>query len=164
MSGQQPVDVGPHSCWVNTVRPHLSLTPATPSTGSDRCRTGLVTRVDLVYFIQPVAFQEWCTEGRITAWAWKPITPTEQGDRTDCRGQAASETELDVLRDELRKQTRLAAPPGIGVRRNPAMLHRCASRHQSLGPPLPRRRGGRHVAAIALIRRGALLIAERSAS
>jgi hypothetical protein len=39
-------------------------------------------KVDLVDFICPVAAREWSADGRITAWAWKPVPPPEQGDRT----------------------------------------------------------------------------------
>lgn len=40
-------------------------------------------RVDLIDFIQPVATRDWSADGRITAGAWKPAPPPEQGDRTD---------------------------------------------------------------------------------
>ena len=39
--------------------------------------------VDLVDFVQPVAAREWSADGRITAWAWRPVPPPEQGERTD---------------------------------------------------------------------------------
>ncbi len=42
-------------------------------------------KVDLVDYIQPVASREWSADGRVTAWAWKPVAPPERGDRTDAQ-------------------------------------------------------------------------------
>jgi hypothetical protein len=30
-----------------------------------------------------VVAREWSADGRITAWAWKPVSPPEQRERTD---------------------------------------------------------------------------------
>ena len=57
--------------------------PADTINGLRSVRNRIGHKADLVDFVQPVASREWSADGRITAWAWKPVTPPEQGDRTD---------------------------------------------------------------------------------
>jgi hypothetical protein len=57
--------------------------PADTTNGLRSVRNRIGHKVDLVDFIHPVAAREWSADGRITAWAWKPVPPPEQGDRTD---------------------------------------------------------------------------------
>jgi hypothetical protein len=55
--------------------------PADTLNGLRSVRNRIGHKVDLVDYIQPVASREWSADGRITAWAWKPVAPPEQGDR-----------------------------------------------------------------------------------
>lgn len=56
--------------------------PSQTLDGLRSVRNRIGHEVDLVDFIQPVASREWSADGRITAWAWKPVKPPEQGERT----------------------------------------------------------------------------------
>jgi hypothetical protein len=56
--------------------------PADTINGLRSVRNRIGHKVDLVDFICPVAAREWSADGRITAWAWKPVPPPDQSDRT----------------------------------------------------------------------------------
>jgi hypothetical protein len=65
--------------------------PAGTLNGLRSVRNRIGHKVDLVDYIQPVASREWSADGRVTAWAWQPVAPPEQGDRSGAQHRRDAE-------------------------------------------------------------------------